>query len=137
MKQIFTVIKAGKLTVKNGKREICKIKQHCYEWHYAELRPDSTELITSYDEFIKLNCYVLYPSTTKRDKRIFGEQYANFFTEWREIKFSNVNFVSYEIKTAYREIKNYTMQTLINNLPADEMIEYLKDNGLNVCPIVR
>lgn len=53
------------------------------------------------------------------------------------MKFSDVNFVSYKIITEYQLVKNYTLQQLMDNLPADEMIEYLKDNGLNVCPIER
>ena len=48
------------------------------------------------------------------------------------------NFVSFKIIATYRtETSNPTFEYLMKNLPADEMIEYLKDNGLNVCPIVR
>ena len=41
------------------------------------------------------------------------------------------------VKEKNYEEKYYTLQDLMKNLSADEMIEYLKDNGLNVCPIVR
>lgn len=67
----------------------------------------------------------------------FGNRYSYFYTDWFPIKFSGVNFVSYRISKRHYVQKHYTLQDLIDNLPADEMIEYLKDNGFNVCPIVR
>jgi hypothetical protein len=54
-------------------------------------------------------------------------------TKWRNVMFSEKEFVSLEVKTKYAVENNYTLQKLMENLPADEMIEYLKDNEINIC----
>lgn len=136
MKQIIAISKTGRLTINNGKREISKILKDSYSWHYAELQSDTKSLTTSYWEFLVRENYATFKSETKKEKKL-GSQYSYFYTDWFPVKFSVVNFVSYEVATSYYEQRNYTLQNLIEKLPADEMIEYLKDNGLNVCPIVR
>ena len=104
----------------------------------SELKDEAVETITSYNEFLeRVPYYYREEPKSKRDKQRFGDRFSYFNTDWRSIKFGNTNFVSYKIVTKYYEEKYYTMQDLIKNLPIDEMIEYLKDNGLNVCPIVR
>ena len=60
-----------------------------------------------------------------------------FDDKGREIRFSDKEFVSCELAEYYQRIDNYTLELLMMKLPAEEMIEYLKDNGLNVCPIAR
>lgn len=136
MKQIIAISKTGRLTINNGKSEISKILKYSYSWHYAELQSDTKSLTTSYWDFLARENYAAFKSETKKEKKL-GGQYSYFYTDWFPIKFSVANFVSYEIVTSYHEQRNYTLQNLIEKLPADEMIEYLKDNGLNVCPIVR
>lgn len=138
MKQIITINETHYLTITNGKRNFEKILNHFYTWHYMELPLDTDEFITTYDEFLeKYPFYNYQESKSKRNKRKFGDRYSYFYTDWFPIKFSNVNFVSYEIRKRHFVQKHYTIQDLVKNLPADEMIEYLKDNGLNVCPITR
>ena len=103
-----------------------------------ELPLNTDEITTTYDEFLeKETCYNRQESKNKKDKRKFGNRYSYFYTDWFSIKFSDVNFVSYRISKRPYVQKYYTLQDLMKNLPADEMIEYLKDNGLNVCPIER
>lgn len=136
MKQIIAISKTGCLTINNGKREISKILKDSYSWHYAELQLDTKSLTTSFWEFLARENYATFKSETKKEKKL-GGQYSYLYTDWFPIKFSVANFVSYEVTTSYHEQRNYTLQNLIEKLPADEMIEYLKDNGLNVCPIVR
>ena len=138
LKQIIAINKNGELTINDGKRERTKNISHSYAWHYAELQNDTEEVITSYKEFVKRSPFHYHQeSKSKKDKQIFGDTFSYFFTEWFTIKFADANFVSYKIITNYCVQYHYTMQDLMKNLPADEMIEYLKDNGLNVCPIVR
>lgn len=138
MKQIITISKNEELTITDGKREHSNNIGRSYTWHYAELKDETVETISSYNEFLeRVPYYYRQESKSKRDKQRFGDKFSYFNTDWYSIKFGDVNFVSYKIITKYYEEKYYTMQDLIENLPADEMIEYLRDNGLNVCPIVR
>lgn len=138
MRQIITISTTDYLTVTNGKREFREALHNSYSWHYIELPLNTDEIVTTYDEFLeKATWYIWYESKSKRDKNKFGERYSYFYTGAFPIKFSDTNFVSYEIKKRHHVQERYTMQDLMKNLPADEMIEYLKDNGLNVCPIVR
>ena len=136
MKQIITINTTAYLTITNGKREFTKVINHSYRWRYMELPLNTDEITTTYDEFLeKETCYNWQESKSKKDKRKFGNRYSYFYTDWFPIKFSGVNFVSYRISKRHYVQKHYTLQDLIDNLPADEMIEYLKDNGFNVCPI--
>lgn len=138
LKQIIAINKNGELTINDGKRERTKNISHSYAWHYAELQNDTEEVITSYNEFVKRSPFYYHQeSKSKKDKQVFGDRFSYFFTEWFSIKFADVDFVSYKIITNYYVQHHYTMQDLMKNLPADEMIEYLKDNGLNICPIER
>lgn len=138
MKQIITISKNEELTITDGKRERSNNIGRSYAWHYAELKDETVETISSYNEFLeRVPYYYRQESKSKRDKQRFGDKFSYFNTDWYSIKFGDVNFVSYKIITKYYEEKYYTMQDLIENLPAEEMIEYLKDNGLNICPIAR
>ena len=138
LKQIITISKNEEITISDGKRELSGNIGRSYTWHYTELKDEAVETITSYNEFLeRVPYYYREESKSKRDKQRFGDRFSYFSTAWRSIKFGNTNFVSYKIVTKYYEEKYYTLQDLMKNLSADEMIEYLKDNGLNVCPIVR
>ena len=138
MKQIITISTTDYLTITNGKREFKEALHNFYSWHYIELPLNTDEIVTTYDEFLeKATWCIWYESKSKRDKNKFGERYSYFYTGTFPIKFSDTNFVSYEIRKRHYVQERYTMQDLMKNLSADEMIEYLKDSGLNVCPIVR
>lgn len=136
MKQIITISKKSCLTINNGKRELSTIIQHSSSWHYAELKPNSKETTTFYQEFLERAKYQTIKSKTKKEKKL-GDTYSYFYTNWIPIKFSVANFISYEVNTTYCEQNNYTLQMLIKKLPADEMIEYLKDNKLVICPMLK
>lgn len=136
MKQIIGINSTGRLTIKNGKREISKVDKHSYSWHYAELQPNEKIVTTSYWDYIERENVTSFWSETKKEISL-GQKYSYFYTDWFPIKFSVANFVSYEINVTYTVKHNYTLQDLMKNLPADEMIEYLKDNGLNVCPMIK
>lgn len=138
MKQIITISKNEELTITDGKRERTNNIGRSYTWHYAELQDETIETIASYEEFLnKVPYYYREKSKSKRDKYRFGDRFSYFNTGLSSIKFGAVNFVSYKIITKNYEQNHYTLQDLIENLPADEMIEYLKDNGINICPIAR
>ena len=138
MKQIITISKNEELTITDGKRKRTNNIGRSYTWHYAKLQDETIETIASYEEFLnKVPYYYREKSKSKRDKQRFGDRFSYFNTDWYSIKFGDVNFVSCKIITKYYEQHHYTLQDLIENLPAEEMIEYLKDNGLNICPIAR
>lgn len=140
MKQIIIISTRKIIRINKGKHKqkiIDNVDFHS-EWHYSELLPDKNEVINSYKELLEKRYCNVWESTSKRDKRLYGESYAYFFDDkGREIRFSDKEFVSCELAEYYQRIDNYTLELLMMKLPADEMIEYLKDNGLNVCPIAR
>lgn len=138
MKKIIRVITEDFICVKKRERKIFKDLHFCCKWHYAELLPDKKEVITSYNELIEKGYYDAWSTQSKRDKRLYGERYSYLFDRnSHEIRFSDREFVSYELSEYHYEEDDYTLEQLMRELPADEMIEYLKDNGLNVCPITR
>ena len=138
MKQIVRVITSGLLTVEN--------EHHAEEYHnhkiinqlrYVEFSPKTIETIDSYDELIDRKIFSSY-SSGRFTKIKYGDRYSEMYYDFcNSIKFSAQNFVSYTIIKEYFEQHNYTLQELMDNLPSEEMIEYLKDNGLNICPIAR
>lgn len=141
MKQIVRTYYTFILTIRKGEHEIRqKLDQCCGywgRWYYAEMQPAKTGCITSYDEFIQRCPYPYSDCMFPWEKSKFGDKYSELPLKWSWAKFSNKNFVSCEITTEYLKHEIYTLQDLIKRLPANEMIEYLKDNGLNVCPITR
>ena len=68
-----------------------------------------------------------------------GERFCEFWVDdGFGISIHRNNLVSFKIITTYEnDTSTNTLEYLMRNLSADEMIEYLKDNGLNVCPMVR
>ena len=136
MKQIVVCVTSKVLTVQEGKREKRYGTNKSYQWRYMEVLPMETFSISSYDELIESGYFPLEKSGLFR-KLIYGDNCSIFWSYNDYIVFSEKNFVSYEITTEYIQESNYTLQKLMDKLPAEDMIEYLKDNGLNVCPIAR
>lgn len=101
-----------------------------------EVLQKSIHIIFSYEKLIESGYFSSYQSGRFR-KLKYGDNYSTFWNYNDYILFSEKNFVSYEITTEYIQESNYTLQKLMNELPAEDMIEYLKDNGLNICPVVR
>ena len=136
MKQIVVCVTSKVLTVQEGKREKRYSTNKSYQWRYMEVSQKSIHIIFSYEKLIESGYFSSYQSGRFR-KLIYGDNCSTFWTYNDYIVFSEKNFVSYEITTEYIQKSNYTLQKLMDELPAEDMIEYLKDNGLNVCPIVR
>lgn len=68
-----------------------------------------------------------------------GEKFREFWTvDGFGVSVHKNNFVSFKIVKTYKnDTSNHSLEYLMKNLSADEMIEYLKDNGLNVCPMIK
>lgn len=68
-----------------------------------------------------------------------GEKFREFWVDdGFSVSIHKNNLVSFRIITTYEnDTSSHSLEYLMKNLSADEMIEYLKDNGLNVCPIGR
>lgn len=68
-----------------------------------------------------------------------GDKFREFWVDGSmNVSIHKHNFVSFKIITTYENnTSKHSLEYLMKNLSADEMIEYLKDNGLNVCPIAR
>lgn len=134
MKQIVDVWKRNILSIKQGTR----IHKSDHELHYGEPSLFNTsETITSYNELVQRDIFTTQSSKSFRDKLEYGDCFSYAFFHIVETKFGIKNFISYTIETICTIETNYTLQELMNKLPADEMIEYLKDNGLNVCPVAK
>ena len=136
LKQIVVCVTSKVLTVQEGKREKRYSTNKSYQWRYRGVSQKSIHIIFSYEKLIESGYFSSYQSGLFR-KLKYGDDYSTFWNYNDYILFSEKNFVSYEITTEYIQESNYTLQKLMNELPAEDMIEYLKDNGLNVCPIAR
>ena len=68
-----------------------------------------------------------------------GEKFREFWVDdGFSVSIHKNNLVSFRIITTYEnDTSSHSLEYLMKNLSADESIEYLKDNGLNVCPIGR
>ena len=67
-----------------------------------------------------------------------GEKFSQLWVDSIVVSIHKNNFVSFKIITTYEnDISNHSLEDLMKNFSAEDMIEYLKDNGLNVCPIGR
>lgn len=70
---------------------------------------------------------------------------TRFFKIWIDNVYSilihDKNLVSFEVITIYENCSvdsvDFTLEYLMKKLSANEMIEYLKDNNLNTCPIIK
>lgn len=136
MKQIVVCVTSTVLTVQEGKHEKRYGTNKSYQWRYMEVLPKSIHIIFSYEKLIESGYFSSDKSGLFRRMK-YGDNCSTFWTYNDYIVFSEKNFISYEITTEHHQQNNYTLQKLMNELPAEDMIEYLKDNGLNVCPIVR
>ena len=54
---------------------------------------------------------------------------------WDDVRYRRFNTMSYKI--VYEEWKDVTLQWIIEHLSADQCIQYLKDRGMNTCPIMK
>ena len=136
LKQIVICVTSKVLTVQEGKREKQYETNKSYQWRYMEVLPKSIHTIFSYERLIESGYFSSDKSRLFRRMK-YGDMCSTFWTYNDYIVFSKKNFVSYEITTERHQQSHYTLQKLMNELPAEDMIEYLKDNGLNICPIAR
>lgn len=120
--------------------------KHYYGKHiYSDIAEGAVIENLSFDEVCDKFHYTTVPSG-RFSKWVYGVSGVptgeKFCEMWVDDGFSisihNKNLVSFKIITTYEnDTSNRTLEYLMRNLSADEMIEYLKDNGLNVCPIAR
>lgn len=112
---------------------------------YSDNKDDTVIESLSFDEVCDKFHYATVPSR-RFSKWVYGVSSVptgeKFCEMWIDDGFSIVihskNFVSFKVITTYKtETSNRTLEYLMRNLSADEMIEYLKDNGLNICPVAR
>lgn len=132
VKHIIQIISRDDVIIKNGKKTVSQNLHFKMEWRYAELQPDVHKTINSYSEFLAETNYSSGPSESKRERKL-GENYSVLCTKPTkrgDIKFSTANFVSYYKDIYYEKVDCYTLSQLIEKLPAEDMIEYLKDRGV-------
>ncbi len=67
---------------------------------------------------------------------LFGKRYKYIDSWYVEDYFSIKPEETLYLKKCYKEVENiFSIKELMNNLNADDFIEYLKDRGINSCPI--
>lgn len=131
-KHIIQIIFFDDVSIKNGKKVVNKKLHFKMEWRYAELQPDVHKRIYSYSDFLAETNYISRPSESRSERKL-GENYSVLCTKPTkrgDIKFSTANFVSYHKDIYYEKVDCYTLSQLIEKLPAEDMIEYLKDRGV-------
>lgn len=69
-------------------------------------------------------------STFWRNKPAIAIKYRD---AWDDVVYKNFNTMSY--KNVYTEDKNVTLGWMMDHLPAEKVIQYLKDRGITACPI--
>ena len=57
----------------------------------------------------------------------------NYNTGWGEAEYRRFSKISY--KREFEEWANVSLQWIMKNLPADQCIQYLKERGMNTCPL--
>lgn len=126
----------------SGKKRNKVYTKYLFGKHIYSDKDEGTEIKTlSLNEvFDNFRCGTVSSKLFSRYLRVpVGEKFCEMWIDdEHSIYIHQNNFVSVKIITTYRaETSNRTLEYLMRNLVADEMIEYLKDNGLNACPIVR
>lgn len=54
---------------------------------------------------------------------------------WDDVIYKHFNTISY--KQEYEEWKDVSLQWIMENLPAEQTIQYLKERGIATCPIMK
>lgn len=116
--------------IKIGKMEACATSS-LYHYFYLEEEEAKDNLFTV-DRFSQLCALVekdyIYNATMH--KALFsGKNIINFWVGNCEIKITEKNFRPIKIAFVYTECKEVSLQDLMNRLPADIFLEYLKDRG--------
>jgi hypothetical protein len=52
---------------------------------------------------------------------------------WDDVVYKNFNTISY--KNVYTEYKHVTLGWMMEHLPAEDVIQYLKERGITTCPM--
>lgn len=67
-----------------------------------------------------------------RKKPIIWVKYRD---AWESVEYRHFKTISY--KTCYVERAYVTLDWIMNNLTVDQAIQYLKERGINTCPILK
>lgn len=110
-----------------------RIYRHIGDLHYdANGEPQTIQLNTFDEAIAALSQIRSVGFTTYLKKHLFKpyEETLNFY--WLGMKFTRKTFkpITIEVNYLEEEKNGYTMQELTEKLPADEFIEFLKDEGV-------
>ena len=104
----------------------------------ASSEPIKTEYFLNNASFEEAYAYLqnspldgLGPSTTYwREKPRIWVRYDD---AWDTVSYKHFNTISY--KREYKEWTDVSLQWIMENLPADTTIQYLKERGITTCPM--
>lgn len=110
-----------------------RIYRHIGDLHYGANGEPQTIQLNTFDEAIAALPQIRSIGfSTYLKKRLFKpyEETLNFY--WLGMKFTRKTFkpIKIEVNFLEEEKNDYTMQGLAEKLPADEFIEFLKDEGV-------
>ena len=115
---------------KNGDKQKAITGSSCYGFSRYVYKDNPKDEIKTITDLKRIFCC----TDVKGRKYISPWDYCknNFFHN----RIYEIDFVCRETETKYLEVNfSMTLDRLMRELSADEMIQYLKDNGLNVCPM--
>lgn len=106
-----------------------------FNWHYGEF-PEEIVL----KEFIVFEEF--YKEYGHENKTLFGHKpYVLCASLTSDVTFGKIgrnDFKSYKVIDRYKKIDFLiTINDLVERLSAEDFIEYCKDHGLNVCPLMK
>lgn len=86
---------------------------------------DLEEKYRKYHLCLPFDCY-----ETKKGRKLY--YYNSLFSKYKEWKHKELNF---KIVIEYEEIEHFSIKDILELKDSERAIQYLKENGLNVCPI--
>lgn len=92
---------------------------------------DNTSFTEAYEYLSKHHLSGIYISTTVFKKKPLIE--VSYNDAWDRVVYKNFDTISY--KRVYEEWKNVPLKWIIDHAPADQTIQYLKERGINTCPM--
>lgn len=79
-----------------------------------------------------------HPDGLWLDTTLFGHRPViciSYFRAEGAVRYKN--FYSFSYKVVYKEWSDVTLNWIMNRLSADDAIQYMKDRGMAVCPVLK
>lgn len=98
--------------------------------HYGELPQETEESVNTFQELWNYNCADIF----LKEYQLFSKKPVIYFS-YNDYAITEKNFQPIKFKNVYKTCDNETLSYYMKNLKANDMIQYLKDNGINMVKI--